>query len=306
MDSTSGEQRRFSYGDLIKDAFRVSWRNKYLWFFGFFVAGGATNISSSLSNIPTDFSGGLPAWVENNLVAIIVVAVALAVVISLTLIFLALVSRGGLSESVAAIDRGEERGFGSTWRAGLSNVWRVLLQAVLFFFIGAGVAVAVLLAVGLPILLTFLLTESVTARVVVGVLFGVLGVLLLVAIFIPYGVIGRFALRSLVIDGAGAVGGIREGYSLFRRNIGRSLLVWLINFGLTIGVGVATLIATLLLGLILFLPAILLGISELTTAAIIAGVFGGVLLLPVLILLYGATGTFFHTYWTLAYLRLNT
>ena len=28
-----------NYGDLIKDAFRISWHNKYLWFFGFFAGG---------------------------------------------------------------------------------------------------------------------------------------------------------------------------------------------------------------------------------------------------------------------------
>jgi len=25
-----------NYGDLIRDSFRITWRNRYLWFFGFF------------------------------------------------------------------------------------------------------------------------------------------------------------------------------------------------------------------------------------------------------------------------------
>jgi hypothetical protein len=299
-----GERREFSYGDVIRDSFRISWRNKFLWFFGFFAAGGATNISSNFTNVPADFGGGVPPWIQNNLTAIIATAIVVAVVFTLAVIFLYLVSAGGLTESVAAISRGEERRFGSTFRAGMSFFWRVFGQIVLLFLIGLGLTIAVFLVAGLPILLTFLLTESVAARIVVGILFGLFGILLLIAILLPFTILGQYALRALVVDGAGVVGGIRAGYGLFRRNIGKSLLLWLINLGLSIGVGVASLLVTLLLGLVLFLPAILLGVSEATTGAIIAGVFGAILLLPVLILLGAATGTFFHAYWTVSYLRL--
>lgn len=300
-----GERREFSYGDVIRDSFRISWRNKFLWFFGFFAAGGATNISSNFSNVPADLGGGVPPWVENNLTAIIATAIVVAVVFTLALIFLYLVSAGGLAESVAAIDRSEERRFGSTFRAGMSHLWRVLGQIILLFLIGLILTLAISLVAGLPILLTFLLTADTTARIVVGVLFGLLAVFLFIAVFVPYWIVGQYALRALVVDGAGMFGGIREGYALLRRNIGKSLLVWLINVGLSIGVGIATFLITLVLGLLLFLPAILLGLSEATTGAIVAGVFGAVLLLPILILLGAATGTYFHAYWTVAYLRLN-
>ena len=39
-----------NYGELIGDAFRITLRNRYLWFFGFF-AGGST--SFNVPNIPT-------------------------------------------------------------------------------------------------------------------------------------------------------------------------------------------------------------------------------------------------------------
>jgi hypothetical protein len=42
-----------------------------------------------------------------------------------------------------------------------------------------------------------------------------------------------------------------------------------------------------------------------TTAAVVAGVVAGVILLPIFLLVSGATGAFFHSYWTLAYLRLT-
>ena len=42
-----------------------------------------------------------------------------------------------------------------------------------------------------------------------------------------------------------------------------------------------------------------------TTAAVVTGIVAGVILLPIILAASGATGAFFHSYWTLAYLRLT-
>ena len=59
------------------------------------------------------------------------------------------------------------------------------------------------------------------------------------------------------------------------------------------------------MGLVLFIPTIALAVAGYSTAAIIAGVIAGVILVPLLLVATGAIGTFSHTYWTLAYLRLT-
>ena len=41
-----------NYGDLIRDAFRITLHNRFLWFFGFFAGGTGSNF---LGNVP---SGG--------------------------------------------------------------------------------------------------------------------------------------------------------------------------------------------------------------------------------------------------------
>ena len=59
------------------------------------------------------------------------------------------------------------------------------------------------------------------------------------------------------------------------------------------------------MGLVLFIPTIALAVAGYSTAAIIAGVIAGVILVPLLLVATGAIGTFSHAYWTLAYLRLT-
>ena len=310
-----------NYGDLIKDSFRLTLRNRYLWFFGFFAAGVGANFGS---NVPTSFPG-TPRDFENfdpgsmtispaliaqsglggGAVALIAALIAMALLLFLLVIALSLLSRAALVESAAAVDRGEERRFASAWRAGMDGMWRVLGLGILFFLLGLGLFLAVALPVGVGIGIVFAATQSVAARVIVTVLISLVALVLFAVIFIPYAIIGQLAMRRMLLAGEGIAGCIGGGYRLFRRNIGSSLLVWLIRLALTIGLNIALLLAALIVGVILFLPTIALVFAELTTAAIITGVIAGLILLALFLVASGALGTFGSAYWTLAYLRLQ-
>jgi len=304
-----------NYGDLIRDAFRITLHNRYLWFFGFFAGGTGTNfvgnIPSTASNFnPNEFQrsgAGLSAQVGQGMSEAVLIfgIVVVVLLIALFFIILALISQGALADSVAAIDRGERRRFGSAFSSGTGNFWRVLGYYVVFFLIALGLLVVIGIPVALLIGGTFAATQSTGARVLVAVVVGILAVLLLIVVFIPLSIIGQYALRDIVVRRERVLGSVGNGYSLFRHNIGRSLLLWLIQLGLSIGIGIAFILLLLIVGLILALPAIALAVAGYSTAAIIAGVIAGLILLPLLLVTAGAIGTFSHTYWTLAYLRLT-
>lgn len=307
-----------NYGDLIRDAFRITLHNRFLWFFGFFAGGTGSNF---IGNVPSgggnfnfdDFrrSGagvsGLTAQVGQGLSNMVLILGIVVVVVLLALFFIimAIVSQGALADSVAAIDRGEGRRFGSAFGSGMGNFWRVLGYYVVFFLVALGLLVVIGVPVALLIGGTFAATESTGARVSVAVIVGILAVLLLIVVFIPLSIIGQYALREIVVRRERVVGSVGSGYSLFRRNIGRSLLLWLIQIGLSIGIGLAFILLLLIVGLVLFIPTIALAVAGYSTVAIIAGVIAGLILLPILLVATGAIGTFSHAYWTLAYLRVT-
>src|SRR4051812_14197265 len=304
----TGEE--MNYGEIVRTAFWITLRNRYLWFFGLFVSSGA----SFRSNLPSRSERGgsgdenpasnlVPGqWIADNFALI----AAIAVLIGLVLIALRILSQGALVESVAALDQGESRRFSNAWRAGISNFWRVLGYYLLFILISLGL----LLVIGIPIALlvagVFAATKATAARVLTVILVVLVGILLLFVVFIPLSIIAEFALREVVVRRERLIGSIASGYGLFRRNPGKSLLLWLIQLGLLIGTGVALLILVLLGGFILFLPALILAVAGYATAAIIAGVVAGLLLLPLVLVALGAWGTFSHSFWTLVYLRLHT
>jgi hypothetical protein len=310
-----------NYGALITDAFWITLRNRYLWFFGFFAgafaSGGSFNFGSPPSNSGGNFEGSdaerlnptlalvaqdFQRWVSDNL-ALIVTVGAFVFLIFLFFFALGVISSGALAESVATIDRGEERRFSSAWSAGLSSFWRVLGLAVLVFLVWA----TLLLIVGVPIVLLFAATaeDSIVSRALAIFDAAFVVVLLVAVLFIPLGTIGQFALRGLVVRGERVFASIGSGYRVFRGNLGRSLLVWLIQLVLVIGTSIVFIIAALIVGLVLALPAIVLFALGLNTAAIIAFVIAGLILLSLIIVISAALATFYHSYWTLAYLRLT-
>lgn len=299
------------YGEILKTAFSIARRNRYLWFFGLFAGGGAS------LNVPTNFdfggAGGGRRGDEDPVAeaiasidpGVIVGLVALAVVLALVALLIYLVAQGALTESVAAIDRGGERRFGTAWKAGTRRFWRVLGWAALVFVIG----VAILIVVGGPlaglVIGVFSATEATGARVAVVIVVALIAIAAFVLLLIPLQIVAELSVRELVLREERPVAALRSGYRMFRANLGPSALVWLIQFGIGIGVVVVLAIALAIIGILLFLPTIGLVIADVVAGAIVAGVIAGLILLALFVVAFGAFGTFAHAVWTLAYLRLK-
>ena len=182
-----------NYGALIKDAFWLTLRNRYLWFFGFFA--GGTSANPNVLNIPsgsfddTDFDqrSSVPVVVEHvrqsmfKYVALVMALGTLVLLIVLVFIALSLISQGALAESAATIDRGESRRFSSAFRTGLSDFWRVLGYYLLFLLIGFGFLLVIGVLLALLVAGVIAGTESVVAQILTAVL---VGLALLIGVFI--------------------------------------------------------------------------------------------------------------------------
>ena len=304
-----------SYGDVIKDAFWMAWRNRFMWLFGFFVSGAAgsfvspTNFATFGANTP---AGGPPlwlvnlvGWVEENAVLFVVLVAAFALLVVSIWLALYAISRGGLAESVAAVDRGEVRRFASTWRAGVSLFWRVVGQVTLISLIWLGLALVISVLGALLAAGTFAATDSVVVRVLVAALAAIVLLPPFLVVSVVLGIVAQFALRALVVGGEGIIASIGSGYRLFRRNMGSSLLLLLIQIGIALGVGSAMFAALTAAGLLVSIPVTILSSSGQDAASAVVAVVLGVILSIPFIVLASAVGVFHQAYWTLAYLRLK-
>ena len=286
-----------------------------MWFFGFFLSGA---IGSFVS--PPNFgasgagpsTGGAPLWLlnllqwirENLVLFVVLVVVAVVVVVSIWLVLYA-ISRGALAEGVAAIDRGETGRFSTSWRAGLSNFWGVVGQVTILSLIWLGLTLVIWLLGALLAVGTFAVTDSIAVRVLVVAVGTILLLPLLVVVFVVLAIVAQFALRALVVGGEGVFASIGSGYRLFLNNVGRSLLLLLIQIGIALGVGGVVFTVLTIAGLLLSLPVTVLSSSGQNAAAVLVGVVLGLILSVPFIVLTSAIGVFHQAYWTLAYLRLT-
>jgi hypothetical protein len=290
------------YGAVVNRAFQIAWRYKSLWIFGLF-AGGLTNFNLSLpGDMGGETGGDLPFAVSPEALAAMMGAIALLALGFFVLYVVAYcISAGALVDGVNRIERGGVYTFGSSFSAGLDYFWRMLglgvlytvsivfvFLVVIFFFVmvgvlmgvsfgeGSGGAVAVLVILGILILIPVLMA-------------------LYLIIMTPF----TLAQRALVVRDASIADALGEGWVLFKENFGKSLLIYLIKLGISIGVGIAMLFIFGIVALIV-LVVVPNPMDHLIEFVILGIVFG----LPISLLIGGFFGTFNSSLYTLFYFRL--
>jgi len=306
-----------NYGELIGDSFRIAWRNRFLWFFGLFISGGIVSFNVSVppnpdSSTTSSTTGSFPAWlaglgqwVRENVVVAVTLGAVLLLLFLVVFVGLGLISAGGLVDSVAALRQGERRNFASTWQAGVRNFWRVLGYSVLLFLISWASSIVIVGPAALGIFGIVAATESTGLRAIFISLIGLAGFTLLLIVIVALYLIGQLALRELVIGGRGVVASIGGGYRLFRRNLGRTIVVWLIQFALALAVATVVSIVAFVVNIAQTFG--FLALSSVAPYPLVVGlaVGAGLLLSLPFVVIYAAIGVFNHAYWTLAYLRLT-
>ena len=256
---------KINYLEIIRQAAGITWRNKYLWWFGFFVLLGAAG-------------GGFSRYSPNKEVAdkqkifelisahrewAIFAGLAMFV-LWIVLLVVGVTGRGALIKSVNDIIERKETSFKSGWKEGKKYFWKILFIGLL----SGAFILALLIVFAIPI--GFLFYNK--AYFLGGALS-----LLAIAIFIPVVFLVSFtimygylyvALSDLPLGEA-----LENAYALLRKNIANSLILAL--FFLVAG-AVATLAALLviiplvvlffIMGMLLFLLAKQIGAT--ITAAI--------------------------------------
>lgn len=127
------------YGELIQETLRITWRNRYLWFFGLF-ATTSYSVSFNVSGESESTDAGSGAALSGLEIAIAVVLLLLFVLWTV----LAVISQAALTSAVAASSGGERLAFRAAWRAGAGRFWGVLGLALLFLAVGLLALVVVL------------------------------------------------------------------------------------------------------------------------------------------------------------------
>jgi hypothetical protein len=302
------------YGALVRDAWRITWRHKYLWLLGFLAGeAGGCGISYNIGDIdPTRFDSVVPESTFNRTESwlnahweIVILIIAGFFLLGLVLLVVSLIARGGLIAGVDEISRGGRPTLGRAWGAGVRRFWRLL---GMYLLIGVTIFVVIGLVLAAIIVPLVIWASSDAQPGPAWIVLLVMLVLLLALLAIPVALgvqlVTTWGTRSLVLDQTGIVESLGAGWRLLRRRLGTSILLLLLS--LVIGLAVA-----MLIGIAVAAIAIPVGIGAVASDADAGLLWGGITLLGLVLLaatVIGSaiTGTFFSAYWTLAYRRLLT
>ncbi|NMB53085.1 MAG: hypothetical protein GYA15_00155 [Leptolinea sp.] len=311
-------------GEVLSKAWKIIWKNKVLWIFGFLSScgrsggggggGGKTNFNlptnnGQFNNSSNPFSNGqIPGLEEfqhnfENLAGsggempwgLIVGLICLVVFIVLIAAMLGTIGRIGLIRGTVLAEEGQEPlHFGQVWSASTPYFWRVFFLNLL-----AGLAISLaLLILIIPMIFFSIGTMGI----------GLLCLIPLICLIIPLSLAIDVVLEqvnaAMVVENLGLWDSVKRGWQVCRENFGPVAVVALV---VIVGGGIIGFILALPLVLVA-LPMVIGGISQDQTALTSGLTVSGALLcclLPFIILLQGILSSYIGSIWTLTFLRLT-
>lgn len=254
-------KKQIPFVEILKEAARIVWRNRFLLWFGLLIALGSPG-SFNISGNEEHFGGKGEAarnFFETHWQIVAAFAVIL-LAIAIILFLISLIAKAGLVKSVNLISQGKKTSFKEGWHSGKKYMGKLFGLAVLFFL--ATFVVVIVLAIPVVYLVV---AKSWASAVLVG--------LLAVAIFIPlifvFILTKAYAEFYVILSDLRIRGAIESGYNLLLKNIGNSLVFALLLFA----VGLATAIVLIPVAGIAALILVPAGILFYYLNKIVFGVF---------------------------------
>lgn len=215
--------REINYLELIKKAWNITWRNKFLWWFGLFLAlGGGINFNF---NIP-----GRNNWIENQESAInnfleahwilVLIGILILVIIALFLFVLKTLSYAGLLKALIKLEKKESTSFGQEFKNGKKYFWKIIAAEILVGLFTFGI----ILVLVVPVLFSFFYIESMT----LGLILSFLGAIIMVPLIVLAVYLCRYARFYIVLSDLGVRESLENGYKIFKKNMLPSILLSLL------------------------------------------------------------------------------
>jgi hypothetical protein len=266
--------------EVAKDAFKTIWSHKALWVFGLFVASGGGGAGSSSQRSGSGGSGAMPTWV--------LLLVAAGILLGLLSLVMHVVSEAALIDGVRRSRADEPIRVKHGFRFGLSQFGRVLrVKLMLVLPVLLGIA-----ALATPALLVALKWTPLWVGIAATVPLVLVSVPFFLTLYFSY----LYALRIAVFEEKGARVSFAEARRYLSGRVLESVKLLVVSFFAQLLGGTA--------GLLFLLPAALVGglVYWISGAILPAVIAGGLLAVPVAVVVAGALGAFGSAIWTVGYL----
>lgn len=308
------------YRNILKQAWQIAWRCKYLWFFGFFASllGNGYEYDLLFNSVNGDiganaFPGlqkiaetGFFSWhtlanmgkmmSENPLSVLSIILIGFLVLVLLAyLVWLAVISQIAIVNDSAAIIAKKDiqkNVIQNGITAGMKSFWPVFGFNALIKIVG----LFIFTLISLPILF-------ISGKIGVNLVYAIVFLILVPAVIILSFII-KYAIAYVVIRGNGIVEALEQGWQLFARNWLVSLEMAFVLFFTNLFVGIALSLTILVLAI----PLVLLAYLSLKFISIVAfwavAVFAFIIIMALIITTGAMLAIFQISSWTGLFIEL--
>ncbi|GAB4478549.1 MAG: hypothetical protein Kow0088_18480 [Anaerolineales bacterium] len=323
------------YGQILRRAWQITWKYKFLWVFGIAIAlcrgqGGGNGANFNFGNnfpregnrngdipISPEVMRGIQQFVNSPAFwGVIIGFLFLILLLSLLAIAVGAYARGALVRSVNRIENREEMNLSRAWEEGKVSFrplfWLELILSIPALVIGLAI-VALILFVFLNLMRSQALGGGLppdelmrqiglAVPLLIGAFCGLVCLGIIIQLFVS--IFTVFGSRAIALEGHGVAASFGRAWQVFTQNLAPILLFALILFGINILVGIVIAIpAVLFLGVF---AAIAFGAAMSGFWPLFGLLVGGMILVLVAIsaFLGGIYRVFVETLWTLVYRQL--
>ncbi|MFZ2192862.1 MAG: hypothetical protein WAV31_01345 [Candidatus Moraniibacteriota bacterium] len=292
------------YIQILRDAWKIVWKNRFLWWFGFFILlfiitspGYSPQINSEPTKEWRDFSEQihLQEFIENHSKLLIFLGITLIITFLLSTLLLFL-SKGAIIKSTQRILKKEPASFLSAWKDGRkyfkNNAYIILFSSLALFF-----CMFVLIA---PVMTLFSVKAYSSA-----IPLAILAFLICASLIMLYKFIQTYACFYATLADLKPWLAIENAYALFKKNILSSLIMSLIFIPISL---LYLLVAMALLLLLMFISVIigLIILFVFKESALFIAIIIFVMSIIAIILLFSVFIVFSQVAWILFFYRIAT
>lgn len=308
------------YRKILSRAWQITWRSKYLWFFGLFAAllGNGGELEIIFRGFNGDISQKLlPGWQRfaetgifntnifsnagrlliNDPISLIFILVVFLMIIFLVgfLIWLVIVSQAALVNNSANIIAGKSHDFKQGLEVGLKKFWPVLGLNILI----KAMIYIVFVLLSLPVIFSVAQSNFIAANLLFLISF-----LLFIPLAIALSFIIKYAIAYVVIKGSRFVEAIKLGWQLFIKNWLVSVEMAFILFFINFFVGLCLLLLFLILAVPFLFLALIFVKATLYFNFWLIIILALILYLSIIVLVGAGLATFQISSWTGLFVEL--
>lgn len=284
---------------ILKDAWNITWKNKFLWWFGLLIAlgspgmnfnfnpGGDENINDSMFQKASDFIIQNIHWVITGIIFFAIILIILTII--------GIIARAGLIKSIDSICKNKTANFKQGMREGKKYLGKLFLLGLSIFFL----VFTSMILLSLPVI--FLAVNKAYAF---AIFLGILAFLILIPAIALATFLYIFGSLYTVLADLKLWNALEKSYELLRKNLLSSIIMYLLFIPINLALFIAGATALILIAVIFILIGLAMYAIFSKIGAIVTGIGGLFIFLVIAMAVKSVFETFVQSVWYLFFLEI--